>query len=325
MPNTDPASTLDILSATVPSDMHGQRLDTALCLFLPESGIRQRRRMFETHTILVNGIPKPKGFCVRTGDTILLVPHSDTQIQSAGATPVLPPDSMTASVRIVHSHAGFAAVFKPGGMHTAHIAGGLDNSLEFLLPGLFPAQSNTGETSPILVNRLDRLTSGLVIVAFGQEQADAFRDIEDAGDVEKLYLAVVQGTLTSPLNLHNTLDTAKRKTTRVLDTPASDPLRHTAVLPIRPVTLENDEAPHTLVLASIRKGARHQIRAHLAHAGFPIAGDPLYGTATQSEGPLYLHHYHIEFSTFTATCPPPAEQWTQWDNWLSNGLVLPHS
>lgn len=363
-----------IQCAVVPARMHGQRLDAALTLFLPDSGIRLRRRLFDTHTILVNGSPAAKGRSVQEGDNLLLVPRGygasqdiagqditgqamqpsgiashdatagDTETGNAEtgdaetgavgtadsgepacplceATPELAP-----RVHIVRRHAGYAAVFKPGGMHSAHIAGGPANSLESLIAELFPDPEDSGDTAPQLINRLDRLTSGMVMVAFGPEKVEEFHRLEDAGAVEKLYLAVVHGDLKNPLSIQAALDTAKRRTTRVLASPADDPLRHTTILPLGSVTLAGEATPCTLVLASIHKGARHQIRAHLAHAGHPIAGDPIYGppAGENSRHPLYLHHYHIEFGEFSATCSPPQE-WHQWQQWLAQGLVLPHN
>ncbi len=384
-----------LASATVPPAMHGQRLDAALVLLLPHTGVRHRRRLFETHTVLVNGKPGSKGRTVRAGDVLLLAPRKE-QMRCAPSSAfaggedegdegdgrdVLMADSVQQQVRIVREHAGYAAVFKPGGMHSARIAGSASDvhtgfhsspSLEDLLPQLFPGRSAVD--GPLLVNRLDYLTSGMVIVAFGNERLETFRRMENEGLVEKLYLAVVHGTVSAPLHLAQGLDMARRRQTRVLEQESDDPLRHTGVLPVRPVTPLSQVQPEaacpqdggmnmpagcTLVLASIRKGARHQIRAHLAHAGFPIVGDPLYGVAAPQSGQsyqtggqsyrtdeqplrtgeqslrtdeqscgtvdtggekdrhpapiLYLHHHHIEFGEFCATCPPPWSEWTEWE------------
>ncbi|GFM36949.1 hypothetical protein DSM19430T_16330 [Desulfovibrio psychrotolerans] len=344
--------------------MHGQRLDAALVLLLPHTGVRHRRRLFETHTVLVNGKPGSKGRTVQAGDVLSLSPRKE-QMRCAPSSSftgggderdgrdVLMADSVQQKVRIVREHAGYAAVFKPGCMHSARIAGSAPDvpaafqaapSLEDLLPQLFPDKG--AENTPMLVNRLDYLTSGMVIVAFGNERLETFRRMENEGLVEKLYLAVVHGTVSAPLHLAQGLDMARRRQTRVLEQESDDPLRHTGVLPVRPVTplsqvqpeaacpqdgRVNTPADCTLVLASIRKGARHQIRAHLAHAGFPIVGDPLYGvpapqpghctrngTADGEQTPshssiLYLHHHHIEFGEFCATCPPPWDEWAEWE------------
>lgn len=303
-------------SVTVPASLHGQRLDAALALLFPGSSIRERRRKVQEHTILLNGRPAAKGHTVCEGD-ILSLQQSAGQSAASDDTDAVAGD-LACHVRIVHQTAAYAVLFKPGGMHTASIAGGDAHSLEALLPRLFA----DAPVPPVTANRLDQLTSGMVLVAFSPEHAAAFRTQEDAGAVEKLYLAVARGAIAAPMLMDNALDTAKRKVTRVLSHAAESPLRHTSVLPLARVTLDGNE--HTVVLASIHKGARHQIRAHLAHAGHPIAGDPIYGIDTAHSGPLYLHHYHLEFGSFCATCPPPPS-WTEWSDWLAKGIGLPQS
>ena len=107
------------------------------------------------------------------------------------------------------------------------------------------------------------------------------RALEDAGAVEKTYLAVVHGRLDGVLSLGRELDVADRAVTRVLDRDTADPLRRTQVTPVR------EAGGLTLVRCRIAKGARHQIRAHLAAAGHPLVGDPVYG---HGEGErLFLH------------------------------------
>ncbi len=342
------------LSLAIPPAYHGYRLDAALALVLPEAGLRQRRRLFTTHTVRINGIPRSKGYIVRDGDTLCVtsrsagenssapfpaeagdmaalshtrlvsIPAVGTEMPTLPANAPIPPRrcDVTGTVHILHSENGFTALYKPGGMHSSCIAGRNVPSVEGMLSLLFPAPL------PRLVNRLDFLTSGMLVTALDDTLVKIFRERENAGAVGKLYLAVVRGHLRHPVQLDQALDMAKRRVTRVLNFVADDPLRHTAVLPLRTVQprLEPQEATYTLVLASIHRGARHQIRAHLAHAGFPIVGDPLYGTTLSEEvspapnasfpqdtqRPLYLHHYQISFGTFSATCPPPWAEWSQW-------------
>lgn len=280
-------------TAIVPSPFHALRLDAALALFLPEAGIRQRRRLFDTHVILLNGKPANKGTTVAEGDTITIKERELPQ-STAEAKDPLP---------IIAHTEQFGAINKSGGLHSATIAGKATHSAEAQLPSLFP------HVQAVLLNRLDQLTSGILLIGFSPESNMLFHQLENDGAVEKLYLAVVEGLVSGPLHIPNQLDTDNRKTTKVLDTPNPDILRHTAVLPLRPVECEDKLA--TLVLAVIHKGARHQIRAHLAHAGYPIVGDPLYGTSGKN-GILYLHHYRVHMPIFTATCPPPWPQWKEW-------------
>ena len=312
----------NLSTATVPTDMDGQRLDGALVLFLPEAGVRARKRLFDTHTILVNGIPRSKGHTVSAGDMILLVekteataPEKQPEKQEEAEKPNV--DALREQITIVHEDADFAAIYKPGGLHTAAITGKQTASLEDELPKLFSHLISDGAPCPVLVNRLDCLTSGMVIAAKTEEAAQKFRALENFGAVEKLYLLLVHGSVTAPLQVTNKLDMAKRKVTKVLPEDDADPLRHTTFLPLLETVVPDSPADTaTLLMAAISKGARHQIRAHIASQGFPIVGDPLYGEDAESsscdaEHTMYLHHYQIEIDTFSASCPPDWQNWEQ--------------
>lgn len=324
--------TNNISTALVPDSMNGVRLDNALSLFLPNAGVRIRKRLFETHTVLVNGIPRSKGHIVASGDQILLVEKTEpTPVSSPHETSTVSApceEELHHAVYIVHEDEDYAAIYKPGGMHTAAIAGKNSLSLEAELPRLFARHTAEGASLPILINRLDNLTSGMVIAAKTQEAADKFRELEDFGAVEKLYLLLVHGAVPAPLQITNKLDVAKRKITRVLTEADPDPLRHTTVLPLLETTVPDDpSSTASMLMAAISKGARHQIRAHIASQGYPIVGDPLYThmkdgkivshpssshTDFATQPTMYLHHYQIEIGSFSATCPPPWNDWEQW-------------
>lgn len=167
--------------------------------------------------------------------------------------------------------------------------------------------SRPAETAwPILLSRLDAGTSGLVLTAENTLAAERFRAWEAGGMIRKYYLAVVYGMISFPFVVRNALDTDNRKRVRVLAGDSPDPARHSEVIPIGQADAwPIPHAPHgaTLVAVAIRRGARHQIRAHLAHAGHPILGDPLYGQ--RAESPLlHLHHARLAFSGFDAFCIP---------------------
>lgn len=269
-------------SALVDARTSGQRLDKALERLLPESGLRLRRRLIEAGRVLVQGRPGAPGLKVLEGQRIDLLPGE------ASAAP-LP------KIRIVKRTLSFAAVLKPAGMHSAAISGRTEPCVEALLPGLFP------EAQPVLLNRLDYLTSGLLLVALKPTAVKDYHAL-DALKVVKEYVAVVVGELTEPLELQRGLDADDRKRTRVL--PRLDPERRNwtfvwpeAVLPGGP------SGPLTRVRVQIYTGARHQIRAHLAAAYLPILGDPLYGEGNAEAARLYLHHRRIAFPRFEAEAP----------------------
>lgn len=253
----------------------GARLDR----FLSEAagvGLRAARRLVLGGAVRVEGKARGCGFKLGLGQRVAL----------AGPEPV----AFAPSPRLVIQDGSFAAFFKPSGLHTAAICGSFEPSLEAMLPELLPGRA------VLLVNRLDRDTSGLVLGAFGEAQAARFRELEDAGRVEKRYLALVQGALTEPMTLKWSLDTANTPRTKVLDVEAPDALRWTGVRPVA------RHGGFSLVEARIAKGARHQIRAHLARAGHAIVGDALYGGP--EDGSLRLHHWSVFFPDFLAQAAP---------------------
>jgi 23S rRNA pseudouridine1911/1915/1917 synthase len=262
----------------VTEEMAGLRLDKALISLWPGSSLRRRRRAFDVGAVLVDGTPRRPGFRVQAGQEVCVV---ESRKECCAA---LQPLEVLADMEL------FAAVNKPAGVHSAMVAGSPEPSVEALLPGLFP------DRSPLLANRLDRATSGILVVAFGREALDMHRRWEAQGLLEKRYLAWVRGVLEGELLVDRELDTAGGRRVRVLDKPAADPLRSTQVAPVR------RRPGETLVSVLIRKGARHQIRAHLAWAGLPIVGDELYGEA--SPGGLMLHHCELSSPGLTVALPP---------------------
>jgi len=112
--------------------------------------------------------------------------------------------------------------------------------------------------------------------------------------VFKWYLALAHGDVDS-LKLDGVIRDDRRRVVRVTDE-TDTPLRHTLVRGIRRV------GENTLVLALIFKGRRHQIRAHMAHAGHALVGDGVYGAGEQ--GGLFLHHWRVDMPGFTASCLP---------------------
>jgi len=139
-----------------------------------------------------------------------------------------------------------------------------------------------------------------VPVAFSPSAGAEYRRLEDAGLVAKTYLAVVHGVIAEPFAVDLRLDVADRAKTRVRFKAEPDPLRHTHVEPLERL------GGLTLVRCRIAKGARHQIRAHLAGAGHPLVGDPVYG---RGEGErLFLHCATLLASPVLAASDDPP--WT---------------
>lgn len=265
---------------TTPPEADGWRLDKTLELFLPGVGLRGRRRLIESGDLTVDGRARAAGYRVRAGQTVAIVPGKPERRFGPADLPVV----LTAG--------DYVLLNKPAGLHSAALAQGGGENVEALLPQLFPGRP------ACLLSRLDSLTTGLLPAAFSPGAAAAYRNMEESGEVDKTYLAVGHGEPASTyFRCAGELDAADRKKTRVLERAAIDSLRTTEV-----EALETQEGL-TLFRCTIKKGARHQIRAHLAWAGHPLVGDPLYG---QGEGErLYLHCAGIDCPAFAAGCDAP--------------------
>ncbi len=273
---------------TIPRHMEGQRLDQVLEILLPETGLRERKRILLKHSILVDGKKRPKGYRVKQGEVICIT------LSKRETEPVC-----HEKIRVVAQNTGFmAALFKPQGVHTVILKGDATPCMEACLPVFWP-----GNTARLL-NRLDFPTSGLILVALSENAQNIYQAYQEKGQVKKTYVALAKGRIEHPLCLKNALVTAGGKQVRVLAQEA-EPVRHTAIAPL----LYIPDMQATFLRADILKGARHQIRAHLAYSGHPLVGDTLYGDR-QAKTSLFLHHYRAELPGFAAKAPPLWPLWS---------------
>lgn len=258
----------------------GLRLDKYILAFFPDVGLRQRRRIIENGLVTVNERKAKPSLKLFPGARVVIFDTDECECA----------DEVLASLKIVKQTDDYAVVYKPEGLHSAKIAGGIEPSVEGCLPKLFPGRET------ILINRLDQLTSGMLLVTFSSDQETIFRDIEDKGQVDKFYRAKIHGVPESEFIIKNRLDAEDRAMTKALEEDAEH-LRWSRVKLIE--KLDDDMS---LVEVEISKGVRHQIRVHLAHAGFPIVGDPVYGKEGDEQDRMYLHHSRIIMPEFEAEC-----------------------
>ena len=273
----------DLDQFVVPDSLDGSRLDRVLADLLPGRGVRSVRKLFVQGPVLVDGVARPKGYTVSAGQLIEL-PGKRVEVSRPAS-----------GVEVVSRAGDLAAVFKPAGVHTERIAGSPGPVLERSLAELFPDEET------FLLNRLDQDTSGLVLVAFGEEGKRRWSTHQDAGVIRKEYLLMAEGILEEELVIRNEIDSAHRRRVRVLKGTEADVLRWTRVQPLDSMIGFEE---HTVCMAMIRKGGRHQIRAHLAFSGHPIVGDALYGHGRRER--LYLHHFRVSMPGFTAMA------WPEW-------------
>ncbi len=151
------------------------------------------------------------------------------------------------------------------------------------------------------INRLDRNTSGLLLIARDRPTAGKLSDAMKEGKIQKTYLAVLDGemqTTEGVINapLHRTAQSIIVREVCSPDAPDADP----ALTEYRVLAAENG---HSLVQAHPITGRTHQLRVHFAHLGYPITGDDLYGTPSPDIDRHALHAHSLSF-------PHPADQRT---------------
>jgi len=251
-------------SVTVTEESDGLRLDRFLASVIPGQSRSQIQRLIEDGAVRIAGRRPKANHRVATGSEILVdVPEASPASPAAEDLP-LP---------ILYEDADVVVVDKPAGMvvHPAagHASGTLVNALLHHVDDL---SGIGGEKRPGIVHRLDRGTSGLMVVAKNdaahQELSRQFHDRE----VEKEYMALVWGVVQAGRRIDEPIgrDPADRKK-------MSARARRSREAVTRIVRTESLGPVLTLASIAIQTGRTHQIRVHLSAIGHPIVGDSLYG------------------------------------------------
>jgi 23S rRNA pseudouridine1911/1915/1917 synthase len=246
-----------------------------------------------------------------------LLPGSVLELDVPEARPPeVVPEAMP--LRIAYEDDDVLVVDKPAGVVThpapGHPAGTLVNALLARSgPGTYGGIA--GITRPGIVHRLDRDTSGLLVVARNDRAQAALMAQLKARRVKKRYLALVAGDVTAGAGrIEAPIGRDPRHRTRMAIVPGGKP----AVTGYR---VRERFDGWTLLEVDLVTGRTHQIRVHLASIGHAVAGDPVYATGSARRGPegltrLFLHSWELEFASVsdgglvraTAPLPPELEQ-----------------
>jgi len=249
---------------TVPDEADGTRLDRYLTSILGGESRSHIQRLIKDGLVLVGGKPAKANQPVKAGQTVSVdVPEL--------ADPVPQPEALP--LPIVYQDPDIVVVDKPAGMvvHPAagHESGTLVNALLHHIDDL---SGIGGERRPGIVHRLDRGTSGLMVVAKHDRAHDALaRQFHDR-EIEKEYIALVWGEVMAGRRIDAPIgrDPVNRKK-------MSAKVRRSREAVTRIVRAEHFGRTLTLAQVAIQTGRTHQIRVHLSAIGHPIVGDSLYG------------------------------------------------
>ena len=214
---------------------------------------------------------------------------------------------MSGVPEVIYEDEDVIAVNKPSGMMVHGVSGkeSAEPTLVDVLLGRYPEIRMVGDDPalrPGIVHRLDKDTSGVMLVARNQRAFEYLKSRFKDRDMEKTYAAVVagvpkreQGTIDRPIGIRSGTTKRSVRSEKMAKPAVTD---YETVKTILAEDARGKEHPFSLLMVHPRTGRTHQIRVHLASIGHPIVGDPLYGPKKQPPWAhrLMLHAASIEFS-----------------------------
>lgn len=260
------------------------RLDKVLSNLLPDHSRTQLKSLIDDNMVSVNGESVKSKYKVQPKDHIIITIPEPKEISTE-------PEDIP--IEVEYEDSDLAVVYKPQGMvvhpSAGHYSGTLVNALLFQLDNL---SGINGEIRPGIVHRIDKDTSGLLMIAKNDNAHKELSKQLKAKTTKREYIALVhgkiphkKGTVDAPIGR----SPEDRKKYDVVDN-GKDAVTHFDVI-------EYYGDDYTLISCRLETGRTHQIRVHLNYIGFPIAGDPLYGPRKTLDGNgQFLHAKSIGFN-----------------------------
>jgi len=262
----------------------GKRLDAYITSIDSEITRTAAQRLIEQGNILVNGEKKKTAYKVSNGDIVTIEKEKPKEIELK---------AQNIPIDIVYEDDDIIVVNKPKGMVVHPANGNPDGTLVNAIMAICKDSLSGigGEIRPGIVHRLDKDTSGLLIVAKNDKAHVNMSEQIKNHEVKKTYIALVRGVVKeneATIDMPIGRSTSDRKKMAVIKTGRN------AVTHIKVLKRYNK---YTLLQVNIETGRTHQIRVHLSHIGYPIVGDYTYSNGKNEFGVVgqCLHAKCLEF------------------------------
>ena len=259
----------------------GKRLD----LYIAERTELTRTRiqqLIKDGNISVNNKKSKSSYKVEKSDLIEIVVPDEKEID-------LVPENI--DIKILYEDSDMAVIDKEAGIvvHPSHghESGTLVNAVMYHIKDL---SGINGEIRPGIVHRLDKDTSGLLIIAKNDAAHLKLSEMFGNNGIRKTYVAILKGKINKDSGDLETLigrDPKDRKKMAVVKTNGKTAVTHFQVL--------DKNEKFSLVKVNIKTGRTHQIRVHMKYLGYPVLGDKMYGRDNGMAGRQMLHAYKLEF------------------------------
>jgi 23S rRNA pseudouridine1911/1915/1917 synthase len=278
----------------------GQRLDQFLHNELPQYSRSRLQDWINQGRVQVNGVAAKRSYLLKGAEQIEVSPADLTPLRAA-------PEDVP--LEVLYQNDDVIAINKPAGMVVHAGAGRHSGTLVNALVHRFGTLSSVGgDLRPGIVHRLDRLTSGVILVAKTDAAHRHLAAQFSNRNVEKVYLALVHGRM--KVDAGQITKPIARDPIRRIRMTAKSATGRQAVTEYK--VLKHLEG-YSYLEVKIGTGRTHQIRVHLASIGHPVAGDKLYGAPPATLARFFLHAHRITFASptsgerVTITAPLPRE------------------
>lgn len=241
------------------------------------------QRLIEEEKVLVNGNSSSSNYKVHLNDEIEVLSDLDFSMNI---------EKEDIPIDILYEDEDLIVVNKESGMVVHPAAGNFSHTLVNALLYKFDLEGMNKER-PGIVHRIDKDTSGVMVVAKNEKTLELLSDMIKKKEIERIYVALVDGIImhdTGDIDAPIGRDTNNRQKMMVTDVNSKEAFTHFKVLK------RFKEANKTLIECKLSTGRTHQIRVHLSYIGHPIYNDPVYGKSKKTtDFGQFLHSKTIKF------------------------------